>query len=256
MPERDLEGISVMNTRPSQTATELTEAVAARGGNVVEFPVLEIVPRDPRAVREEADALPDADVTVFVSRNAAEYGSDFASGRVAAVGPATASALESHGCSVDVQPSEGFDSEHLLDEPDLKNAEGRVFRIVRGNAGREFLADELGRRGARVDYLSVYERRLPEYANEALSDIASLFNDGRIDAVVVMSVASLENLDALIPADCVGAFHRTPLVTPAARVIKELDTRGPDRPAALAASPRPDDIIDAIVTATNDPRRT
>lgn len=256
MPERDLEGVSVMNTRPSQTATELTEAVAARGGVVVEFPVLEIVPRDRDEVREEADRLPDADVTVFVSRNAADFGSDFTSGRVAAVGPATAAVLESRRCNVDILPSNGFDSEHLLDEPDLTNAEGRVFRIVRGNAGRELLADELSRRGARVDYLSVYERRLPDYSDETISDVAGRFNEGRVDVIVVMSVASLENLDALVPADCVEAFHRTPLVTPAARVIKELKTRGPDRPAALAASPRPDDILDAIVTATSDPRRT
>ena len=256
MPERDLEGTSVMNTRPSQTATELTQAVKAHGGTVIQFPVLEILPRDSDAIHGDADALPDADVTIFVSRNAAEYGSDYASGRVAAVGPATAAALESHGLTIDILPTAGFDSEHLLAEPELKDAHGKAFRIVRGNEGRELLADELERRGARVDYLSVYERSLPDHTDEALADLAKRFNDGRVDAVVVMSVTSLENLEALIPADCADAYRQTPLVTAAARVIKELHKRGPDRPAALAASPRPDDILDAIVTATSDPRRT
>ena len=255
MPDLDLAGTAVLNTRPTQTANELAEAVRIRGGRSVAFPVLQIVPRDSETVRADAEALPAADVTIFVSRNAAEFGSGFASGRVAAVGPATASALEKLGCSVDVLPEGGFDSEHLLEAPELENAEGRRYRIVRGDAGRELLADELSRRGGRVDYLAVYERRRPSYSQSELDDIAELFNNRGIDAIVVMSVQSLENLDALMPANCTDAFHRTPLVTPAARVIKELHKRGPDRPAALAASPRPDDILDAIVTATTEPRR-
>ena len=256
MPDLDLAGTAVLNTRPTQTANELAEAVRARGGRSVAFPVLQIVPRDPEKVRTDADALSAADVTIFISRNAAEYGSGFASGRVAAVGPATAAALEKLGCSVDILPEGGFDSEHLLEAPEFEKAAGRRFRVVRGDAGRELLADELTRRGGHVDYLAVYERRLPEYSRTELDDIADLFNNGDIDAIVVMSVQSLDNLDAMMPANCTDAFHRTPLVTPAARVIKELHKRGPDRPAALAASPRPDDILDAIVTATTEPRRT
>lgn len=253
MPDLDLAGTVVLNTRPTQTANELTEAIRSHGGRVVAFPVLEIAPRDAEAVRAEAEALPAADVTIFVSRNAAEFGSRFASGRVAAVGPATASALEARGCHVDIVPESGFDSEHLLESPELVDADGRTFRIVRGDAGRELLADELSNRGGRVDYLAVYERRLPDYSDAELNDIADLFSSGDVDAIVVMSVKTLENLDALMPANCAEAFHRTPLVSPAARVIKELHKRGPGRPAALAASPRPDDILDAIVTATAAP---
>ncbi len=256
MPDRDLAGAAVLNTRPTQTAKELTEAVLAHGGRVVAFPVLEIVPRELDAVREDADGLPAADVTIFVSRNAAEFGSEFASGRIAAVGPATAAALEARGLGVDIVPADGFDSEHLLDEPELRNAEGQSFRIVRGDSGRDLLADELAARGASVDYLAVYERRPPSYSDDALRELAERINGGKVDAIVVMSVQSLENLDALMPAECTAAFHRTPLVTPATRVIIELQTRGPDRPAALAASPRPDDILDAIVIATAEPRRT
>lgn len=253
MPDPDLAGMAVLNTRPERTANELTEAVRTRGGEIVAFPVLEIVPRKSEAVAADADTLPAADVTIFVSRNAAEFGSGFASGRIAAVGPATAEALEARGLKVDIVPVGGFDSEHLLKDPDLVNAEDRSFRIVRGDAGRELLADELSRRGGRVDYLAVYERRRPSYSDEELDEIAERINGGDIGAIVVMSVQSLENLDALIPAKCAEAFQRTPLVTPAARVIKELRMRGPDRPAALAASPRPDDILDAIVTATAAP---
>ncbi|MDJ0910231.1 MAG: uroporphyrinogen-III synthase [Woeseiaceae bacterium] len=256
MPDLDLAGTAVLNTRPTQTASELTEAVRTHGGRIVPFPVLEIIPRDAAAVQADAETLAAADVTIFVSRNAAEFGCGFASGRIAAVGPATASALEAKGVVVDILPEGGFDSEHLLKTPELINAEGRSFRIVRGDAGRELLADELSRRGGRVDYLSVYERRLPSYSDAELGEIADLFNNGEVDAIVVMSVNTLQNLDALIPANCADAFHRTPLVTPAARVIKELNKRGPDRPAALAASPRPDDILDAIATATAEPRRT
>ncbi len=255
MPDEDLRGAGVLITRPLQTADELIEAVERRGGRAIRFPVLEILPRSIQAIRTDADALRPADVTIFVSRNAASFGASLASGRIAAVGPSTAAALESAGRTVDILPSEGFDSEHLLEEPELRNATGKVFRIVRGNEGRELLADELEKRGGRVEYLAVYERRLPEYADKELAGIAASFDLGEIDAVVVMSVQSLLNLDSLLSANCAEALQRTLLVTPAARVLKEAQKHGADRPAVLAASPRTDDIVDAIMTATSELRR-
>lgn len=256
MPDRRLAGAVVLNTRPTQTAAELSAAVESRGGTIVTFPVLEIASRDRESVIQHVKALPDADVTIFISRNAAELGGEFASGRVAAIGPATASALESQGLAVDIHPAHGFDSEHLLAEPAFVEAKGMTIRIVRGDGGRDLLESELSQLGARVDYVDVYERRLPTHPESMTVSVADRITAGGIDAIVVMSVQSLDHLDALLPERCSDAFHRTPLVTPATRVIKELHARGPDRPATLAASPRPDDIVDAIVTATTKPRRT
>ena len=46
MSERLLDGAGVLVTRPRQQADELVEAIEARGGIAISFPVIEIVPRN------------------------------------------------------------------------------------------------------------------------------------------------------------------------------------------------------------------
>ena len=88
-------------------------------------------------------SLPDPDITVFVSRNAVEFGIAYAGGELAAIGPATAAAIRDAGSAVSICPASGFDSEHLLREPAFSDMAGKTVRIIRGNPGREKLATEL-----------------------------------------------------------------------------------------------------------------
>jgi hypothetical protein len=64
-----------------------------------------------------------------------------------------------------------------------------------------------------------------------------------------MSVQSLEFLGALLPAWCREQLNRTPLVTSAARVLKEAVNQYPGCPAILAAGPKTSDIVDALLAA-------
>jgi len=190
-----------------------------------------------------------------VSRNAVEYGIAQAAGaRIAVIGPATARAVEEAGRVIDVQPAGGYDSEHLLAEQALTDVAGKRIRIVRGQDGRELLADTLRARGATVDYLAVYERRRPEPDPAALTDLETRWQRGDIDIVTVMSVQSLENLVALLPDSCRAHLARTRLVTPAARVIqKALDLFPASRPA-LAPGPQADDMVRAIIALSKTDR--
>lgn len=246
-----LDGIGVLVTRPRQQSAELVDEIARRGGTSTLFPVIDIVARDPAAIRHDVDRLSRPDMTIFISRNAVEHGIEYAEGSLAAIGPSTAAAIVASGRRVAVQPSDGFDTEHLLAEPEFADVRGKRIRIVRGNDGREKLATTLRERGASVDYLSTYERRLPTYTDNVLSDLESRWREGEINAVVVMSVQSFENLIRLLTPWCLRELQSTRLVTPAARVLKEVLAKYPGCPAALARSPQAADLADCLAQAAS-----
>ena len=248
MADLPLQGVGVLVTRPRSQAGELVSAIEDAGGSAFCFPVIEIVALDENAVAANDAELAKPDIVVFVSRNAVEYGlRHTGAGKIAVIGPATAAAIQAAGRIVDIQPATGFDSEHLLDEPELQDVDGKHVRIIRGGKGRELLADELAARGAIVDYLSVYERRLPDVTAQTLADIESRWRQGGIKAITVMSVQSMQNLVALLPAWCESQLETTPLVTPAGRVLKEVLDRYPASRAILASGPQASEMVDAII---------
>lgn len=249
MSESALQGVGVLVTRPRQQASELVEAIESRGGLAISFPVMEIVARDKAAVLADVADLQEPAITIFISRNAVDHGLTYAGGRLAAIGPTTAAAIDEAGGHVDISPVSGFDSEHLLAEPAFNDIAGKTIRIIRGDGGRELLASALQERGARVDYVSTYSRQLPQYAHDELASLEQRWRSGDISTVIVMSVQSLENLGILLPDWCREQLALTPLVTPAARVLKEALSRYPGCPATLAAGPRSSDLVDALVTA-------
>ncbi len=249
MTDAPLNGVTVMVTRPAIQAGELIDAIREAGGTAIAFPVIEIVPRHPDTVAEEAHVLQPPDITVFVSRNAVDYGLPYAgSGAICAVGPATAAAITASGLSVAIQPAEGYDSEHLLAEPALQDVRGQAIRIVRGTRGRELLGNTLTERGASVEYLSVYERRLPGYDGKRLELIRSQLRD--VDVVTVMSVESLRNLVELLQPDGALLLAKVPLVTPASRVIKEACDRIPGSRPVPAKGPQASEMVRAIIALT------
>ena len=245
MPDPFLDGLGVLVTRPRGQSSGLVAAIEAAGGEAILFPVLDIVARN-------VDTNPGkADLTIFISGNAVEHGLRYAEGRLVAIGPATRAAIEAAGREVDVSPASGFDTEHLLEEQACADGRDLKVRIVRGVGGREKLARELTARGAEVEYVEVYERKLPTYTANVLADVESRWRRGEIGAVVVMSVESLQNLAALLPDASAAMLPKTPLVSPAARVIKETLVDYPGCPAVLAAGTHPGDIVDAILAASD-----
>jgi uroporphyrinogen-III synthase len=248
MPERALQGVGVLVTRPRTQAAELISAIEAEGGSAYCFPVMEIAPFDELDVHNSLVHLATPDIVIFVSRNAVEHGIKFTDDAlIAVIGPATAKAVRSAGRVVDIQPAAGYDSEHLLAEPPLQDVAGKHIRIIRGRNGRELLADELKKRGAIVEYLSVYERRLPDVSDETLADLEAKWRQGLINVVTAMSVESFGNLVELLPDWCAEQLECMPLVTPAGRVIKEAVDRYPSSRPILAPGPGADDMVQAII---------
>jgi uroporphyrinogen-III synthase len=248
MTDTPLKGVGVLVTRPRGQAAELIELIENKGGTAICFPVIDIASRDDSAIEADVALLARPDIALFVSRNAVAHGLPYAEDAIiGAVGPATAAAIESSGHTVEIQPEQGFDSESLLAEPTLQDVSGKNIRIIRGDGGRELLADTLRERGAAVDYLSVYERRLPACSPELLAELEATWRGGRLHAITVMSVRTLKNLIVLLPDWCKPRIVDVPLVTPAARVIKEALNCYPLSRPFLASGPQAADMVDAII---------
>lgn len=249
MKPAGLAGAGVLVTRPEHQAAGLAGAIADAGGRVVAFPVMDIVARTGAAAATRLAALPAADIVIFVSANAVEHGLGAARGaaRLAAIGDATAAALENAGCEVDIRPDTGFDSEALLASPALTEVRDKCVWIVRGAGGRELLADTLRSRGAEVHYVEAYQRRRHRPTPAELDAVTAGFAAGEIDFVIAMSVQSLDYLLDLLPAACRQALPRSRLVTPSARVIKTAQQALPDMRSRLAASPHADDLVAAML---------
>lgn len=250
MSNRPLADYGVLVTRPAAQAGALAAAIEGAGGTAVCFPAMTVEARDPEEILAEAAGQPMPDIVVFVSRNAVEHGIRSlgkTNALFAAIGPATAEAISAHGKHVDIVPETSFDSESLLSDTRLEDVSGRHITIVRGESGRELLADTLRERGAEVCYLPVYRRAAAKASGEALATLHESWQRGDIDCVTIMSVQTLDFLLQILPEQTVTLLRRTPLVAPADRVLQTALTRLPGIPTKLAAGPGEAAMLNALV---------
>jgi uroporphyrinogen III methyltransferase/synthase len=135
---------------------------------VIVQPVVRIHAADQWERVDEAIAKLDRyDDVVFTSSNGVDYflerleslGRDvraLAGVRLVAVGPGTAAALARFHLSADLQPTDAFSAESLL-QAMQGGAAGRRVLLVRGSRGRQTLGDGLRQQGATVDQVVVYQ---------------------------------------------------------------------------------------------------
>ena len=93
MPDRPLQGVGVLVTRPRAQAAKLVSAIENAGGTAWCLPVLEIAPFEALDIQNSVSHLDRPDIVIFISRNAVEHGIRFTGGaKIAVIGPATARA--------------------------------------------------------------------------------------------------------------------------------------------------------------------
>ena len=173
MADRPLTGKSIVITRPAQQAQELAAMIREAGGVPVLFPVLEIRDvEDLKPLLELISRLPGFDLAVFISPNAVNKAMNLITARgglprgilCAAIGRGSVKELARFGVTDAIAPSRRFDSEALLELPQLSEVRGKKVVIFRGDGGRELLGDTLAARGARVEYAECYRRGRPNPA--------------------------------------------------------------------------------------------
>ncbi|AXA91583.1 uroporphyrinogen-III synthase [Massilia sp. YMA4] len=223
---------AVVITRPLAQALPLAEQVRAIGRTVEVLPLLEIAPlADQSALAATLARLHEFALVAFVSPNAIDAAFAHIDAwppgvTLAVLGEGSRAALAAHGIAPDsvniVSPADAAhsDSEHLLQTLDLAALRGRRVLIVRGESGRELMADGLRAAGADVTTIAAYRRGVPALTPllaERLARLLAVRNDW-----IVTSSEALRGLLQLLAAvpgvDLVAKMQQQQLIVPHARI--------------------------------------
>ncbi|MFC4709027.1 MULTISPECIES: fused uroporphyrinogen-III synthase HemD/membrane protein HemX [Paraburkholderia] len=248
---------TVVITRPAGQSRTLAAQLESRGLRTLEFPLIAIEPvRDDAPLREALGALDRYALVVFVSPNAVDRAFGYYSAissiwphalPVAVVGPASVAALARHGVAAPehrvISParpadeeSARFDSESLYAALENTLGEntfaGKRVLIVRGDGGREWLAERLREAGAEVEAVAAYRRAMPEPPIGVWETVHALLG-GAPHAWLVTSSEGVRNLDELarehLTAGELVELRHAPLVAPHARIGETARGLGFDR---------------------------
>ena len=216
-----LAGRTVLVTRPARQTAALVRTIQSAGGEAFVFPALEIEAVPAPDLSASLAQLATADIVIFISPNAAQFGMAAirvlpAASRIFAVGPGTARVLQAQGIS-DVVTPDGQDSEALLALPQLQDVKDKRVVIVRGVGGRPLLAESLAARGAVVHYLECYRRVRP---TADAAPLLARWHAGGIDAVTITSAETLHNLAALLGEGGAPLLATTPLFAPHEKIAE------------------------------------
>ncbi len=197
-------------TRPAVQAHEWVQQLAAHGMPAVALPLIDIEPLG--ATPEVAQAwagLAQQALVVFVSSNAAQCffaaqpaGMAWpARTSAAAVGPGTAAAL----CALGVPAAQvvspaapPFDSEALWAMLKHQAWQGRGVLWVRGEGGRDWLAQQLAAHGAPVTSLCTYRRRVPQWGEGELAVLRGALAHAAQQVWWFSSSQAIDHLQALV----------------------------------------------------------
>ena len=248
-----LQGLGVLVTRPVQQAESLCQRIEVEAGRPIRLPVLEILdPSDDRGLNDAIDHLEQYDWAIFISVNAVQKAMNRILERrdwpdslpVAAVGKSSAGELRSYGRPGVLFPASKFNSEGLLELPEMHRVQGKRIVIFRGAGGREFLAASLRERGADVEYVEAYRRARPK---DDAGWLRPHWNRGEIDIIVVNSVESLQNLYAMVGELDRKHLLSTPLLVASDRIVPVAQQLGFQHPPLVADNATDEAVLTALV---------
>jgi uroporphyrinogen-III synthase len=230
-----LNKIKVLVTRPKDQANLLCHKIEAEGGEAVRFPVISIL-----EIHNNNSNNQNNDFAIFISSNAVEkslpnlYLSPQC--QVFAVGKRTAETLKVAGITA-FCPAPPFNSEALLEMPELQKIPVKKIVIFRGECGRELLAKTLQQRGAIVNYVNVYRRIQPPTPAKI----------SPVDIITITSVQGLKHLLNMLEGQ--SWVKNTPLVVMSERIAVKAKGLGINAPIFVAASASDEGIFNAVLEA-------
>jgi uroporphyrinogen III methyltransferase/synthase len=253
---RPLAGKRIVITRARGQAESLAQRIEERGGEVVEFPTIEIQPPESYAALDGAiEKIRTYDWLIFTSVNGVESFlkrmqilnkpiNELVGIKVGAIGPETAKRLESAGVQDCLVPKQ-YQAEGFLEILSPELVRGKRVLIPRAAKARDILPETLKQWGAQVDVVEAYRTAIPVVDSTWFKD---LLRTGGVDMVTFTSSSTVTNFVQLFAGQnlaqllagvaiaCIGPITR--------QTVEELGGR-----AAVVAE---EFTIPALVQATVD----
>ena len=225
-----LSGCTVLVSRPAKQSAPLLKMIRQQGGTPLSLPMIDVeaVPDTEKVMH--IDNLADYDYVIFASVNAVDFflpllipgkgiGEETA---LVAIGRATAQCLAQKLRPATIVPSENqtFNTENLLQHPELVEIQGKQILLVKGEGGRQLLAETLRARGAEVTEAIVYRRIRLEYEHQVLQETIDV-----VDLLTATSIEILQNLCVQF-ADWSVRLYQLPLIVISERIAHQARSRG------------------------------
>jgi uroporphyrinogen-III synthase len=230
----------VVITRPRAQCQALADSVAALGREAVVLPLLEIHPlADPSGLQGVLADLSGYALVAFVSPNAIDAAFVHikrwpAGVALAVLGETSRACLAGHGIHdgnatifSPLDPTRS-DSEHLLQALAPERLAGRRVLIVRGESGRELMADGLRAAGAHVTTVAAYRRQVPALTPQLGAALHALLAQQN-DWIITSSEAlrGLLGLVAQLDGEAgVAKMQQQRLIVPHARIAETAASLG------------------------------
>ena len=207
--KKPLFGRTVVVTRAREQASESAALFARKGAHVIQFPTITISPlRDYGELDEAVANLSRYGWLVFTSVNGVRFFRERLHAlkldaralhgvKVAAIGPATAKAVEAMGVYADLVPS-SYVAEGVAEAMLKLGMKGQRVLLPRAREAREVLPEALRAAGAEVDVITAYEN-VPSEENR--EEVMKALEEGRLDCVTFGSSSTVRNFLASIPME-------------------------------------------------------
>jgi len=206
LTQQSLIGCRVLVSRAKKQAGALTSALRVLGCDVIEIPFIEV--RKPGSYQPLDAALQNlvsCDWLILTSVNGVEAmfrrmarkrvsPSSLAHLKIAAIGPATKSAIEKHGLKVTVTPKK-YVAESVVASLQ-RRVKGKRVLLVRAKVARDVIPRELRKAGAQVDVVEAYQTVAPARSKAQLR--AVLTGERKPHAITFTSSSTVRNFVALL----------------------------------------------------------
>ncbi|PTC00069.1 uroporphyrinogen-III synthase, partial [Thalassospira xiamenensis] len=158
------------------------------------------------------------DGIVVISKNAALYAdallSQWPRSNWFSVGPSSARVTANYARQPVCCPWREHNSEALLKLPELQRLQNQNWLIIRGEGGRELLADTLSARGARVAHWPVYKRQRRQVDGTALWQNCK----AQVRVIMVTSAEQLGYFLAAMPTAASSWLQQCQWLVPSERI--------------------------------------
>lgn len=259
--QQALSGQRVLITRPAHQQPPLITGLQVRGAKTISLPLLAITApsRGEQAdvLRRQLLALDSYELLVFISSNAVregckaidDYWPQFPVGLdLLAIGPSTAALAEELTGQRVRSAAVGMTSEDLLELDSFTNIEGRRIGIFRGEGGRDFLAQQLRKRGAQVDYFDVYRREELNYEDIQVREALIESEPTLLTAMSGQTLQALRSLIDQLSEPHADKLLTLPVIVPSQRVRDLAAEMGFENPIAAPGADL-DALLQALVAA-------